>query len=483
MGRRDRGNDKGNGGGLIGKAVKGGGFMIGLATEVNAHNKARKASSQSNQQQLPQKDAVQDEAYHGFDGAPPAYDEAMNSKPSLRCESPMIDEKMAHVDEPLTTRPLPCPVILPQRRPNDKSRGFVRAYAPDLGTYKGIEEATFLNFLIEFHKSSQASGIFMIINIAAMGAGLAPGPIAMAVSMSVQMASKAAAETQSRCRTNTFLDKANEELFHPKNLHCMIMTFKPEVSGSAVLNSSLEKESSIGVPATLSQTMSASSNQSGMSGNMKGGSKFRVSDGVTVGEFMLPQAADLVYPASIPDEESPETDENGVPLEKKESSWKSTGKFLADYKDRRAQAKFAAQYGQGSKLAVPGATDSSKFASKWSDPNASPLESFSGLRGDQNNSRDRNRAERKEARRDRREDRRRSRDRSKGRSRDRGHSRDRLQLESRSSGDRSGRDTGRERRSRPGLIGGAKDFLMQQDILYLLIAEIPSEEEMQQLLQ
>ena len=51
---------------------------------------------------------------------------------------------------------LPCPVILPQRRPKDKSRGFVRAYAPVLMDC-GIDQATFLDFLKSFHKASKVN--------------------------------------------------------------------------------------------------------------------------------------------------------------------------------------------------------------------------------------------------------------------------------------------------------------------------------------
>lgn len=51
---------------------------------------------------------------------------------------------------------LPCPVIIPQRRPKDKSRGFVRAYAPVLSDC-GIDQVTFLDFLKSFHKASQVN--------------------------------------------------------------------------------------------------------------------------------------------------------------------------------------------------------------------------------------------------------------------------------------------------------------------------------------
>jgi hypothetical protein len=49
---------------------------------------------------------------------------------------------------------LELPVILPQRRPKNKERGFVRAYAPILQTC-GVEEAEFLDFLDGFGKAIQ----------------------------------------------------------------------------------------------------------------------------------------------------------------------------------------------------------------------------------------------------------------------------------------------------------------------------------------
>ena len=55
--------------------------------------------------------------------------------------------------QPLTG-PLECPVIIPQRRPHTKARGFVRAYAPALED-AGIDQDTWMEFLKLFHKSQQ----------------------------------------------------------------------------------------------------------------------------------------------------------------------------------------------------------------------------------------------------------------------------------------------------------------------------------------
>lgn len=47
---------------------------------------------------------------------------------------------------PQLARRIPCPAIIPQRRPRDKDRGFVKAYAPDLDEC-GVGQDIFLSFL------------------------------------------------------------------------------------------------------------------------------------------------------------------------------------------------------------------------------------------------------------------------------------------------------------------------------------------------
>lgn len=55
---------------------------------------------------------------------------------------------------PAQPQRLPCPVIIPQRRPGAKKRGFVRAYAPVLADC-GVSQDVFLKFISDFHKASQ----------------------------------------------------------------------------------------------------------------------------------------------------------------------------------------------------------------------------------------------------------------------------------------------------------------------------------------
>ena len=112
-----------------------------------------------------------DEAYWELDEAtdpdPPAYDYS----PSVRGEIDNAEPESGEEAKPdvhklvqkfLASHPapshasgrLPCPVIIPQRRPRTKSRGFVRAYAPVLADCD-IDQDTFLEFLKTFHKASQ----------------------------------------------------------------------------------------------------------------------------------------------------------------------------------------------------------------------------------------------------------------------------------------------------------------------------------------
>ncbi|KAH7399812.1 hypothetical protein BKA64DRAFT_465634 [Cadophora sp. MPI-SDFR-AT-0126] len=245
-----------------------------------------------------------------------------------------------------TRAQLPCPVILPQRRPRDKKRGFVRAYAPVLEDV-GIDQATFLDFLKTFKKACEADGWLQAVNLAAFGAGFVPNPIAMGVSTAVQFAVGVAMEVQRRSRTNTFLDRMNEEFFKPRGLYCLIMTYKPDSTASHTRVDTNQTIATYSTPAssTARQTLR----------------NLRTSSGKTYGELELPESAPLIFPAL--EKVLKDTTEEGI---KKQGKMRSTGKFLDDYFDRRAQAKWAGE-NPNSKLVVPGSKP--EFQSRYSDPN------------------------------------------------------------------------------------------------------------------
>lgn len=61
-------------------------------------------------------------------------------------------------EEAKITGNLPCPVVIPQRRPHKKSRGFVQAYAPVLAEC-GIDQDAFMQFHKAMSKASQVRQI------------------------------------------------------------------------------------------------------------------------------------------------------------------------------------------------------------------------------------------------------------------------------------------------------------------------------------
>jgi hypothetical protein len=100
---------------------------------------------------------------------------------------------------------LPLPVILPQRRPKARARGFIRAYAPDLAI-KDIDQETFLDFIETFNQASLASPWLDAINLAGFATMALPPGISQAVQLAIMVSVKIAKDIQSRKRYDFFAD-------------------------------------------------------------------------------------------------------------------------------------------------------------------------------------------------------------------------------------------------------------------------------------
>lgn len=218
--------------------------------------------------------------------------------------------------------PLPLPVIIPQRRPKDRTRGFIRAYAPELEV-RGIDQAMFLGFLQTFEKASAASPWINAINLASIATTWIPDGfgISLAVGLAIQMSVKVAMDLQSRSRTNSFIDRMNDEFYRPRGLYCLIMTWSPETS---------EPSSVFDLTSTISSK--STSNSSGPSSFVK---KFSNSSGKTYADMEFPEVAPLIYPAL--DNLAEQQGEEAV---RKRDKLKKKAKFVDDYWDRRAQARY-----------------------------------------------------------------------------------------------------------------------------------------------
>ncbi|OZJ01487.1 hypothetical protein BZG36_05645, partial [Bifiguratus adelaidae] len=204
---------------------------------------------------------------------------------------------------------LPLPVIIPQRRPGTRLRGFVRAYAPDLLAC-GVLEADFLRFNKELHQAMQSSKVITVINVAAFAAGFIPSVTAMAVTTAVQFAAGFASAIQSRYQANHFLDNANVTYFNPRGLHACVMTYKPVDTSQGILTTTvveLSKQFEKLLPEKWAEKKRATTS------------------------IALPECCPLIYPT--------------VPLDAQEGSnfFKTASKFVQDYGDRRARQQYIDQ--------------------------------------------------------------------------------------------------------------------------------------------
>lgn len=156
--------------GRISKSVSG---LVGLGQEAYKHHKDKKAAAAEGASEADPNLAAEDE-----------YDEdeddwiADDTQAQLHDGEP-VDQKESteqaiewfmkrHPSPAQSITPqgrLPAPVIIPQKRPDMRSRGFVRAYAPALAEC-GVDQAAFLDFLDGFHKEINKHGYFNASNIA-----------------------------------------------------------------------------------------------------------------------------------------------------------------------------------------------------------------------------------------------------------------------------------------------------------------------------
>lgn len=246
---------------------------------------------------------------------------------------------------------LPMPVILPQRRPGARARGFIHAYAPLLQDV-GIDQTTFIDFIKELNMATAPSPWINAINVAAIAVQHVPEPITIAVSITAQITTQVSLQAHSRSKTNAFLNKMNAEFFRPLGLIAIVMTWQPSRPGEVVTQVTLDK--------SLEQaTQQASATGGGIS------NRIQASHGTT--NFEWPESAPLVFPtldklASTPEgrqtvEDAGQKQPNGV---------KRSMMFAMEYMDKRAQAQWASDHPE-SRLAELSVKP--EFHSRYADPN------------------------------------------------------------------------------------------------------------------
>lgn len=216
---------------------------------------------------------------------------------------------------------LPYPVVLPQRRPRTRARGFVRAYAPDLDAF-GIDQDAFLDFIDRANESCRGCEALGMLNFASMACIPLSSPwIGVAVSVAIQLAVKTAIAMDGRRKSNGFFDKANQDFFMPRGLFCLVMTWDPDIDDPCI---AFDMDQAVGEAMTNGE-------QGGL-GKIK--HKFQKADAVAA---VIPEVAPLVFPVLDNMDLDPETRKKNDTLRLKA---RRKFEFAAGYRDKRAQAKF-----------------------------------------------------------------------------------------------------------------------------------------------
>lgn len=250
----------------FGKAVQGIAATIGLASESIHHHKQKRASQKSQRDRIPRSlsgdgfiaavdelhisqsphetedqqtlptqvdevawalDEVQDETSTG-DGNTVSPDISPLGSPKL-AETFLQSHPTAK--DPAEPGRLGMPVVITQRRPKARTRGFIRAYAPILQNV-GIDQETFLHFIDQLNKAVEPSPWITAIDLASLAGHAFPEPIHLLISASALMATQITAEVVSRSKSNAFLDRMNQEFFKPKGLIALVVTWKPKTEAS-----------------------------------------------------------------------------------------------------------------------------------------------------------------------------------------------------------------------------------------------------------
>ena len=204
------------------KAVKGLAAGIGLISESISAHKAKKEGSQSHTREDNTQQDPSSAVDNRRDSEPPnetrtAIDsleeqwELDETQDELRCQEAdpnhaqpdsseeAIDAAIHRFTSEYPPPPypsdgvpkLPAPILLPQRRPKQRKRGFIRAYAPDLAAFS-IDQHMFLEFLDTAEKSCQGAKWLNCINLASIGTMFMPSVTGLAVSIAIQIATDVA---------------------------------------------------------------------------------------------------------------------------------------------------------------------------------------------------------------------------------------------------------------------------------------------------
>lgn len=179
---------------------------------------------------------------------------------------------------------------------------------------------------------------------------MVPDAICIAVSSTVGTANMIAQQLQITYRSNTFLAATNEKLFKPRNCYAMIMTYKPEMADELILQADYTSPTSIALSKSLQQNSKAKELLR----------RLQKSAGTTT-EAQIPECAELIHP------NIDQALTSNSFTQSEQTSLTKNGVIINDYLDRRARTDFAAKYPL-SKITATLPQDS-QYVNRFADPN------------------------------------------------------------------------------------------------------------------
>ncbi|KAL0933863.1 FAD binding domain protein [Colletotrichum truncatum] len=253
------------------------------------------------------------------------------------------------------------PVVLPQRRPKTRVRGFVRAYAPVLGG-AGIDQETFLDFVDTLNQSLVPNPWLNAINLAGFADIAYPDPILTAFGIMLGFAVEGVMEAQSRFRSNTFLDRINADFFAPRGLICLVATWRPDTSDKNVsvnLEGDTDKSASeADLPKDMRQDLS--NNNTDEQGIQKIRGQMEEKLRPHKGGFLWSEPAPLIFPTL---EEMPAASKSDG--EKKVKGMDRAEAWLDGFIDKRAMVQWV---DENPSLPAANALPRPQFKSRYADP-------------------------------------------------------------------------------------------------------------------
>ncbi|PIG86640.1 hypothetical protein AARAC_006126 [Aspergillus arachidicola] len=259
-----------------------------------------------------------------------------------------------------SSRRLPCPDL----DQVNKVRSIIRCLSIPLILLRILLSFFNIRICLQYEKASRW---IEVIFVAGAIVGCIPSATATAIGFVIQVVAGTARELQSRHRKNTFLDRVNQDLLMPRGLYAMIMSFKDQIPGqqegllrglSGSTGQALFTKKELDINETVEKYSNTVLN---MSKFKKGLKNVRLGSGKTHGELELPEAAALLYPHL--DRAAAEAAQGDTGMRDK---LKHAREWVNDYLDRRAHAHCEAQH-PGTALAVP--SDKRKpLKSRFNDP-------------------------------------------------------------------------------------------------------------------